>query len=61
MKEAIRQFIEREESAEAIRKETLERWEKYQSAGEAVDHEAGSAWMDTWGTAEERQCPVPKE
>jgi len=59
MKEAIRQFLEREEEAEHIRRETLERWAQYEATGEAVSHEAVEAWLETWGTDSEGECPVP--
>lgn len=59
MKEAIRQFLEREEEAEHIRQDTLERWKRYEANGETVDHEAVDAWLETWGTDREGKCPVP--
>ena len=59
MKEAIRQFLDREEEAEQIRRETLERWRRYEATGEAVGHEIVGAWLETWGTHQEDPCPVP--
>jgi len=59
MKEAIQQFLEREEEAERIRKDTLERWARYEATGEAVSHEKVEAWLETWGTEQEGKCPVP--
>jgi len=59
MKEAIRQFLEREEETEQIRRETLERWERFEAQGETVNHEAVEAWLETWGTAQEGKCPLP--
>jgi predicted transcriptional regulator len=58
MKEAIRQFIDREEEAEQIRRETLERWERFEATGEGVEHEAVEAWLETWGTDYEGKCPA---
>jgi predicted transcriptional regulator len=58
MKEAIRQFLEREEEAERIRRDTLERLARYDETGEAVSHEAVDAWLATWGTDNEGTCPV---
>jgi predicted transcriptional regulator len=58
MKEAIQQFLEREEEAEHIRQDTLERWARFEATGEAVSHEAVDAWLETWGTEREGKCPV---
>jgi predicted transcriptional regulator len=57
MKEAINQFLDREEEAEHIRRETLERWSKFEATGEAVSHEVITAWLKTWGTEDEAPCP----
>jgi predicted transcriptional regulator len=58
MKEAIQQFIEREEEAEHIRQDTLERWARFEATGETVSHEAVDTWLETWGTEREDKCPV---
>jgi predicted transcriptional regulator len=57
MKEAIRQFLDREEEAEELRRDTLERWARYEATGQAVDHETVDAWLETWGTDREDKCP----
>jgi predicted transcriptional regulator len=59
MKEAIRQFLEREEEAEHIRRGTLERWARFEATGETVSNEVADAWLESWGTDSEGQCPVP--
>ena len=59
MKEAIQQFLDREEEAEYIRQDTLKRWERYESTGETVSHDVVEAWLETWGTEGEGKCPVP--
>ena len=60
MKEAIRQFLEREEEAEHIRRETLERWAQFEATGETVSHAAVEAWLESWGTDSERaRVPFP--
>ena len=59
MKEAIQQFLDREEEAEHIRQDTLERWARFEATGEAVSHEAVEAWLETWGTESEGKCPAP--
>jgi predicted transcriptional regulator len=57
MKEAIRQFLEREEEFERVRRESLERWERFEATGETVSHDAIEAWLQTWGTDREGKCP----
>ena len=56
MKEAIRRFFEREGYAEHIRQDTLERWKRYESTGDTIDHAAVDAWLETWGTDRETKC-----
>ena len=58
MKEAIHQFLDREEEAEHIRQDTLKRWERYVTTGETVSHDVVDAWLETWGTQGEGKCPV---
>ena len=57
MKEAINQYLEREEKIEQRNREADEAWEEYQKTGQFVSHEAMSAWLDTWGTDKEGPCP----
>jgi predicted transcriptional regulator len=58
MKQAIRQFLEREEEAEHIRNESLERWKRFEANGEAVTHQTVETWLESWGTDSEDPCPV---
>lgn len=58
MKQAIKQFLDREEVAEHIRRDTLERWAHFEATGETVSHDVVAAWLDTWGSANEGECPV---
>lgn len=58
MKEAIRQFIDREEASQQIRRETLERLAQYEQDGKSISHDVVDAWLATWGTDSEGQCPV---
>ncbi len=57
MKEALREYTEKEERAERLRQETLERWETYEIGGESVSNEAMLVWLDTWGTENETGRP----
>ncbi len=57
MREAIRQYVEREEKREAFRKDTLEAWETFQMTGLHAAAEAVDAWLASWGT--DNELPVP--
>lgn len=57
MKEAISQYLEREEETERRNRGADEAWEEYLRTGRFVGHEAMNAWLDTWGTDKEGPCP----
>ena len=57
MKEAINQYLEREEDIEQRNREADEAWAEYRKTGQFMSHEAMSAWLDTWGTDKEGPCP----
>ncbi|MCK9992987.1 MAG: hypothetical protein Dbin4_01507 [Alphaproteobacteria bacterium] len=59
MKQAIQQFLEREEEAEAIRKDSLERWQRFEADGATVPHQTVEAWLETWGSPDEAAWPDP--
>jgi predicted transcriptional regulator len=45
MREAITQYVEREEKREAFRQEALEAWEAYRATGRHVTAEEADAWL----------------
>ena len=57
MREAIRQYLDREEEIEARNREADEAWEEYLRSGRFVGHKELMAWLDTWGTDEEGPFP----
>jgi len=59
MKEAIHQYLEREEQAEQFRQEASAAWEEFQATGQYVSDEVMTAWLESWGTDAERDAPVP--
>ncbi len=59
-KEALRDYIDRLETQERRRQETLERWEAYEQTGEAIGHDAMVDWLESWGEDEEKACPTIK-
>jgi predicted transcriptional regulator len=58
VKEALVRYIVAEEAKEYEKQETLTRWEAYQETGEVVSNEAMEQWLDSWGTDQEKACPV---
>jgi predicted transcriptional regulator len=58
MREAIEEYLEREEQKEAFRQATVEAWEEYQSTGLHATAEEVDAWMASWGT--EQELPAPQ-
>jgi predicted transcriptional regulator len=60
MKEAIGQYLEREEEIEQRNRQADEAWEEYRASGQSVSHEAMDAWLSTWGTDKEGPCPDPE-
>lgn len=59
MKEAIHQYLEREEHAERFRQEALAAWDEFQATGQYVSEAAMTAWLESWGTDTETDVPVP--
>jgi len=57
MREAIRQYVEKEEASEQLRVETIASWEEFQNTGECLSHEDMVSWLETWGTENEKECP----
>jgi len=57
MKEAIGQYIEREEKRESFRQDALKAWDEYQATGLHVTAEEADAWLASWGN--ENELPVP--
>ncbi len=59
-KEALRDYLDRLETQERRRQETLARWEAYEQSEESVPHEAMEDWLMSWGDDEEKACPTTK-
>ncbi len=56
MKMAIEQYVSDEESKELLRRETLARWHEAEQ-GKVVSNESVIAWLETWGTDQEKGRP----
>lgn len=56
-KEAISQYLDREEAAELFNQETVARWEEYCRTGKSVPNDAVMLWLESWGTDNELEAP----
>ena len=56
-KEAISQYLDREEKAELFRQETMARWKEYCRTGKSVPNTAVMEWLASWGSENEREAP----
>ena len=57
MRTAITEYVEREEAYEREKREDLQRWEHYQTSGNAIPNEAVDNWLASWGSESELPCP----
>ncbi|WP_019564015.1 MULTISPECIES: CopG family ribbon-helix-helix protein [unclassified Thioalkalivibrio] len=57
MLEAIRQYVEREEARESFRQEALASWSAYRETGQHLTGQEARAWLNTWGTDDEKAVP----
>ncbi|HQU63071.1 MAG TPA: CopG family ribbon-helix-helix protein [Nitrosomonas sp.] len=61
MREAIREYIEREEARESFKQEALESWTAYQETGRHLTGQEVRNWLKTWGTEKETKAPACHE
>ena len=45
LREAVAQFVDREEKREAFRQAGLQAWAEYQATGQHVTHDEADAWL----------------
>lgn len=57
-KEAISQYLDREEAADRFKQESIARWEEYRANGKALPNEDVLKWLDSWGTEHEQDTPT---
>lgn len=58
MREAIVQYVGREEKREAFRQDTLKAWEEFHETGLHASAEEVDAWLASWGAENELPAPV---
>lgn len=58
MREAIAQYVEREEKREGFRQDAIKAWKDYQETGLHVTGDEAMAWLETWGEDNETSAPI---
>ena len=61
MREAIEQYIEREEARERLRSDALAAWADYQATGKHVTAEEADVWLAQREAGEDAPPPVPHD
>lgn len=57
MREAIAQYVEREEKREAFRQDTLNAWDEFQATGLHATADEVEKWLASWGSDNELPAP----
>ncbi len=57
MREAIRDYVEREEKREAFKQDALDAWTAYQSNGQHLTLEEADAWLAKLEAGEDAELP----
>lgn len=57
MKEAIHQYLEREEARESFKIEALASWREFKETGRHLTSSEVGKWLDSWGTPLEGEIP----
>ena len=58
MREAIQQYVDREEKREIFRQDTLKAWDEFQASGLYATAEEVNTWLASWSTEDELTVPV---
>jgi len=57
MREAIRDYVEREEARESFKQEALASWTAYKETGRHLTGREVRDWLNAWGTDKETEIP----
>ena len=57
MREAITQYVDREEARESLKQEALTSWTAYQETGRHLTGKEVCTWLNSWGTEAETKLP----
>ena len=58
LREAISQYVEREELRETFHRDTLEAWQEFQETGQYATAQDVDQWLASWGTDAEGAPPA---
>lgn len=58
LREAIGQYVEREEQREAFHRDALQAWQEYKETGLHVTGDEVLDWLESWGTPNEKAAPT---
>jgi len=58
MREAILEYVEREEQRESFHQEAMRAWEEYRESGLHVTGTEVIEWLKTWGSEHEQAAPL---
>ena len=56
-RQAIAEYLDREEAVERFKQESEAAWAGYQHSGQAVPHAQVMEWLATWGGDDEGEAP----
>lgn len=57
MREAIRDYVDREEARESFKQEAVASWKSYQETGQHLTGQEVRDWLSSWGTEHEQAIP----
>lgn len=57
MREAIEEYVTREETREDFHREAMRSWAEYQETGKHLTGDEVRSWLATWGTEAEQALP----
>ena len=57
VREAVEQYVDREEARESFRQEALSNWAEFTESGRHLTGGEVRDWLSTWGVPEEPEAP----
>ena len=57
MREAIKDYVDREELRESFKQEAINSWKSYQETGQHLTRKEVSGWLENWGSDEKNESP----
>ena len=57
LREAVEQYVQREEARESFRQEALSNWAEYQQTGRHLTGDEVRDWLASWGGTDEPEAP----